>query len=136
MGDSRNGWKWLFSFVKFVSEQFQSFSSQNWKVFEVKTPFNYECDHAVHSYQSLSFFWKALVTYKWIIDVASHISVAINQLLVKLWGNVKKETLFSFHFVMVSWCQKKYLKSVTRGLCYLWHCLGSRHSLCLYQCLH
>ena len=104
--DSRNGWKWLFSFVKFVSEQFQSFSSQNWKVFEVKTPFNYECDHAVHSYQSLSFFWKALVTYKWIIDVASHISVVINQLLVKLWGNVKKETLFSFHFVKVSWCQK------------------------------
>ena len=98
MGDSRNGWKWLFSFVKFVSEQFQSFSSQNWKVFEVKTPFNYECDHAVHSYQSLSFFWKALVTYKWIIDVASHISVVINQPLVKLWGNVKKGNTLQLSF--------------------------------------
>ena len=62
----------------------------NWKVYKLQTPFKYECDHALYSYQSLSFFWKALVTYRWIIDVASHISVVINQLLLKLWGNIKK----------------------------------------------
>ena len=60
------------------------------------------------------------MTYRWIIDVASHISAVINQLLVKLWVSVKKEKHCSASTFWTSADFRKKLISVTNGWCYLW----------------